>query len=273
MIICTRDKGHLTRQLVRSLLACAPSEVAEVIVVANGTANPYALATLQDIARDERVRVLWRDEPFNFSRLCNAAAAQARGDGPLLFLNDDLAPVSPDWIARLMAQLQAPQVGAVGALLLYPDETVQHGGMYLGFNGRAGHVLRGARLPEEDYLFTAVAAREVSCVTGAVLLVRREAFRAVGGFDDQLATYLQDVDLCLRLRRSGWLNVFEPAAVLIHMESASIRELDRTSAFHRQREAEDERFTQRWGAVLSSDPHHARGFDLQDETLHRLSGG
>ena len=272
VIICTRDKGHLTRQLVRSLLSRPSEEVAEVVVVANGTANPYALATLEDVGREPRVKVLWRDEPFNFSRLCNAAVAETRGPGPLLFLNDDLAPVSEDWIAALMAHLASPAIGVVGPLLLYPDERVQHAGMYLGFNGRAGHTLRGARLPEQDYLFTAAAPREVSCVTGAVMLVRREAFEAVGGFDDQLATYLQDVDLCLRLGRSGWLNVFEPASVLIHMESASIRELDRTTAFHRQREAEDQRFTQRWGAALSRDPHHPVGFDIQDEALRRLAG-
>ena len=272
VVICTRDKGHLVRQLVRSLLSRPSEEVAEVVVVANGTVNPYALATLEDIGGEPRVKVLWRDEPFNFSRLCNAAVAETEGTGPLLFLNDDLAPVSEDWIGALMAHLASPAVGVVGPLLLYPDESVQHAGMYLGFNGRAGHTLRGARLPEQDYLFTAVAPREVSCVTGAVLLVRRDAFEAVGGFDDQLATYLQDVDLCLRLGRSGWLNVFEPAAVLIHMESASIRALDRTTAFHRQREAEDQRFIQRWGTALSRDPHHPVGFDIQDETLRRLAG-
>ena len=270
-VICTRDKGHLTRQLVRSLLARPASQVAEVIIVANGTTNPYALATLEDLGADPRVQVLRQDGAFNFSKLCNAGVAASRRGGPLLFLNDDLAPVAEDWLARLAHRLGPAEVGAVGALLLYPDETVQHAGMYLGYRASAGHTLRGARLPDEDYLFTAVAPREVSCLTGAVLLVRREAFEAVGGFDDQLATYLQDVDLCLRLRRSGWLNVFEPSAVLIHMESASIRELDRTSAFHRQRQAEHQRFTQRWGDSLARDPHHPSGFDLQDETLRRLA--
>jgi GT2 family glycosyltransferase len=157
-------------------------------------------------------------------------------------------------------------------LLLYPDERVQHGGMYLGFDERAGHTLRGAALPEEDYLFNGVAPRETSCLTGAVLLVERSAFEAINGFDEQLATYLQDVDLGLRLHRIGLRNVFDPTSVLIHMESASIRSLEARSAFHRQRAAEFARFQTRWGAAVTADRFHPPGFDLADESLHRLSG-
>ena len=272
IVICTRDKGHLTRQLVRSLLALPEAQVAEIVLIANGTQKPHALATLEDLGDAPRVQVLHRDEPFNFSRLCNAGVGACTGDGPLLFLNDDIVPVTADWLDVMARRLERPEVGAVGPLLLYPDESVQHAGMYLGFSGCAGHTLRGASLPEEDYLFTASAAREVSSLTGAVLLVRRQAFEAVNGFDDQLASFLQDVDLCLRLRRSGWLNVFDPAAVLLHMESASVRSLDRSAAFHRQREAEHRRFAARWGDALLTDPLHPAGFDPQDEGLRRLSG-
>ncbi|WP_216839380.1 glycosyltransferase [Caulobacter sp. S45] len=272
IVVCTRDKGHLTRQLVRGLLARPADEVAEVVIVSNGTTNPYALATLENLSQDPRVKILRRDTPFNFSRLCNEGARATGAAGPLLFLNDDIAPVSEDWLRRLLARLGEPDVAAVGPLLLYPDERVQHAGMYLGFQGIAGHVLRGAQLPQEDYLFTAVAPREVSCLTGAVLLVRREAFEALNGFDEQLGTYLQDVDLGLRLRRSGWINLFEPASVLIHMESTSIRTLRTSSGFSRQRDAEYRRFVERWGSALVNDPLHPSGFDIQDESLHRLAG-
>jgi GT2 family glycosyltransferase len=189
-----------------------------------------------------------------------------------LFLNDDIAPVSEDWLTRLLSRFNDPEVAAAGPLLLYPDERVQHGGMYLGFDERAGHTLRGASLPDEDYLFTAVAPRETSCLTGAVLLVERSAFEAINGFDEQLATYLQDVDLGLRLNRIGLRNVFDPTSVLIHMESASIRSLEARTAFHRQRAAEFARFQARWGAAIKADKFHPAGFDLQDESLRRLSG-
>ena len=271
-VICTKDKGHLTRQLVGRLLEEAPDLVGEVVIVANNTLNPYALQTLEDLARCERVTVLRRDEPFNFSRLSNAGARASVGRGPLLFLNDDIAPVSEDWLARLAAWLDEPDIGAVGPLLLYPDERVQHAGMYLGKRGDAGHALRAATLPGEDYLFTACAAREVSALTGAALLTPRAAFEALGGFDEQLATSLQDVDYCLRLRAVGLVNVFEPASVLIHMESASIRTIDAGQEFQRLRLAERTRFRERWGDLLRGDPLHPRGFDLEDESLRRLAG-
>jgi GT2 family glycosyltransferase len=271
VVICTRDKGHLTRQLVGNLLS-GRAPVEDVVIVSNGTANPYALQTLADLERSDRVTVLHRDTPFNFSKLSNAGVRASRGEGPILFLNDDITPVSEDWLDRLLARLDDPSVGSVGPLLLYPDERVQHAGMYLGHMGTAGHILRGARLPEDDYLFTAVAPREVACLTGAVLLTPRLVFNALNGFDEQLATHLQDVDYGIRLNRIGLANVFEPASVLIHMESASIRAVDHAHDFQRGRQAERQRFSDRWGPLPLRDRLHPGGFDLNDETLHRLTG-
>jgi GT2 family glycosyltransferase len=239
--------------------------IAEIVIVANNTSNPYALQTLADLAQPAEpgapgVTVVRRDAPFNFSKLSNEGARIGQRGSHLLFLNDDIAPVTDDWLDRLLSRFNDPEVAAAGPLLLYPDERVQHGGMYLGFDERAGHTLRG------------VAPRETSCLTGAVLLVERSAFEAINGFDEQLATYLQDVDLGLRLHRIGLRNVFDPTSVLIHMESASIRSLEARSAFHRQRAAEFARFQTRWGAAVTADRFHPPGFDLADESLHRLSG-
>jgi len=271
VVICTKDKGHLTRQLVRQLLAKERSTVEEVVIVSNNTTNAYARQTLEDLSAEPRVRVRRMDEAFNFSRLCNAGVRAGEGRGPILLLNDDIDPVSEDWIERLLWRLEDPVVGAAGPLLLYPDERVQHAGMYLGHNGIAGHILRAARLPETDYLFTGCAAREVSALTGAVLMTQRAAFEALNGLDEQLATYLQDVDYCLRLRGAGLINVFDPASVLIHMESATIRSMQ-DDTFHHRRYAERLRFVERWGELLLNDSHHPRGFDLDDETLRRLTG-
>jgi GT2 family glycosyltransferase len=277
VVICTKDKGHLLRQLVRSLLAYRPGAIAEIVIVANNTTSPHALQTLNDLthiatAGTPPVIVARRDTPFNFSKLSNEGARIGVRGSHLLFLNDDIAPVSEDWLDRLLSRFNDPEVAAAGPLLLYPDERVQHGGMYLGLDDLAGHTLRGALLPDEDYLFTCVAPRETSCLTGAALLVQRAAFEAINGFDEQLATYLQDVDLGLRLHRIGRRNVFDPTSVLIHMESASIRSIEGRLAFHRQRAAELARFKGRWGAAVKADRFHPAGFDPQDENLHRLSG-
>ena len=268
VVLCTRDKGHLTRQLVRALLA--DDGVGEIVIVSNGTANPHALRTLADLAADPRVTVLKRDEPFNFARLCNAGFQETKLSGPLLFINDDVTPVAEDWLSALATRLDDPDTGAVGALLLYPDERVQHAGMYLRQQGGAGHLLRFARLPQDDYLGLAASAREVTAVTGAVLLTRRADFEAVGGFDEALAISLQDVDYCLKLRRLGRRNVFEPRAVLLHMESTSLQGVLATPAVVRQRHADHQLFMSRWGDQVAADPFHPAGFDPEDETLHRL---
>ncbi len=102
-------------------------------------------------------------------------------------------------------------------------------------------------------------------------MTQRAAFEALNGLDEQLATYLQDVDYCLRLRGAGLINVFDPGAVLIHMESATIRSME-NAAFHHRRYAERLRFVERWGDLLVNDPLHPRGFGLDDETLRRLTG-
>ncbi len=268
VVICTKDKGHLTRQLVRGLLANQLA-VVDIVVVSNNTTSPHGLATLCDLAEEPRVTVIRRDEPFNFSKLCNAGAKLGRGSH-LLFLNDDIVAVSEDWLARLIAHLEAPDVGAVGPLLVYPNERVQHAGMHLGFGRSAGHTLRNARLPDDEYGYLASAPREVSSVTGAVLLTPRHLFEALNGFDERLATLFQDVDYCLRARQGGFVSVFEPAAVLIHLESVSVLERP-LHTMDVQRGREHVYFVQRWGDALDrDDPYFPAGLDPNDETLHSL---
>lgn len=269
-IICTRDKGHLTRQLVRQLLRLDSALLSDVVILSNQTTSPHALRTLADLSINSRVQILRRDEPFNFSRLCNIGVEHSRGSGPLLFLNDDVAPVSEDWLQILLAQLQVPGTGAVGPLLLYPNETVQHAGMYLRLPKGAGHALRGARLPDDDPVGLAAAPREVSCLTGAVLLADRAAFHVVGGFDENLALSFQDVDYCLKLYQAGLRNIFEPRSVLLHMESVSLNVGPADPAAAMQRHREWQLFVERWRSAFSQDPFYPAGLDLDDESSRRL---
>lgn len=266
VVICTRDKGWLVHQLIEALLR--NPAIAEVVVLANNTTSPHALETLARLDQTDRVIVVRRDEPFNFSRLCNIGSRYGRLGDLLLFMNDDIAPASTDWLERLVARIDRPWVGLAGALLLYPDERIQHAGMFLGYRGAAGHTRRFADLAQ-DYLFTASAARDVSAVTGAVMLIPRAVFDAVGGFDEMLPTFLQDVDLCLRVSAGGSRVVFEPGSVLFHMESASIRDGVMTPEMQSRRTAERLWFERRWGGVI--DPFHAPGFSLEDEGLMTLS--
>ena len=162
------------------------------------------------------------DEPFNWSRLNNLGAAAAKGDY-LLFLNDDIEVITPDWLEVLVTEAARPEVGVVGAQLLYPDGKVQHAGMFLsrGDIGNARHAFRFSDADDPGYFGLALSQRNVLCVTGACMMVRREVFDDVNGFDEAHSVVNNDVDFCLRLYRSGRLVVFTPHAQLTHYELAS----------------------------------------------------
>jgi ADP-heptose:LPS heptosyltransferase/GT2 family glycosyltransferase len=164
--------------------------------------------------------VIQTSEPFNWSHYNNRAASGATGKY-LLFLNDDIEIIDADWLGALVEQAQRPEVGVVGALLLYPDRSVQHGGVMLDRAGRGRHAFR--HLPEGDpgYFGLALTQRNVISVTGACLLTRRETFESLGRFDASHAVVNNDLDYCLRSWRQGLLNVYTPHARLVHHELVS----------------------------------------------------
>lgn len=164
-------------------------------------------------------------EPFNWSRFNNQGAAAADGEF-LLFLNDDIEIIEPGWLRAMIEHAQRPEVGVVGARMLYPDTTVQHAGMFLADLGVARHVFRHQQRDDPGYFGLALTQRNVTAVTGACLLTRREIFEGVGGFDESHEVINNDLDYCLKARRRGLLCVFTPYAVLVHHERASRGETD-----------------------------------------------
>jgi GT2 family glycosyltransferase len=270
-IICTKDKGYLIHQLVRSLRSLSAGLIQEIIIVANNMTNPIAVQSLEAMRDFANVSILKYDGAFNFSKMSNLGAQQAQGEY-LLFLNDDIVPITDHWLGILLAAFVADEeLGVAGPLLLYPNERVQHAGMYLGYRGAAGHTLRFARLPDEEYLYYASAKRQVSAVTGAVMLVSRVCFSALNGFDENLPTFLQDVDLCRRAHEAGFAVIFEPGAVLLHMESATMRPLVSKGIFAKQREREAAYYQRRWSSLRQADPYHNPAFAADDETLRTLA--
>jgi GT2 family glycosyltransferase len=271
VIICTKDKGHLIHQLVRSLKSLCADFIDKIIIVSNNTTNPNAIRELGNLSGRGDVKILKYDAPFNFSRMSNLGANCTHGEH-LLFLNDDIVPITDQWLEILLAAFVADtELGVAGPLLLYPNERVQHAGMYLGYRGAAGHTHRFAGLPDDEYLYYLSAKRQVSAVTGAVMLVSRTCFDALNGFDENLPTFLQDVDLCRRAYEAGFAVVFEPGAVLLHMESATMRPLVSKGVFAKQREREAAYYQRRWSSVRPTDPYHNPAFAADDETLRTLA--
>jgi GT2 family glycosyltransferase len=253
VIIPTRDRVELLAQCVDGLLDATDYPDLEIIIVDNGSRAAETRAYLDKVA-GLGVKVLRDDSPFNYAALNNRAAAQASGQ-VLLLLNNDIKVIHGDWLTEMVGHALRADVGAVGAKLYFPDDTIQHAGVVIGLGGVAGHLHHGvARADSRAELHL---LREVSAVTAACLATRAEVFRAVGGFDaDRLAVAFNDVDLCLKIRRLGLKILWTPFAELYHFESASRGsdlapdKIERFRTEHRAMQA-------LWGATLADDPFYS----------------
>lgn len=214
------------------------------------------------------VTVRWLEAPkFNFSKANNAIAADVTSDH-ILLLNDDVAPIRPDWLRWMAAFLRDPRAGLVGARLLYPDDTVQHGGVIMGLAGLCDHAHRHLPARETGYMGRAVLAQELSAVTAACMLVRRSLYQRLGGLDENYPSAFNDVDFALRAGETGHEILYVPQAELHHYESQTYG-----SHYAGEREAfyEEEvlRMRKRWADVCAADPFHnpnlrlSNGFEWQ----------
>ncbi|MGC5779755.1 glycosyltransferase family 2 protein [Methylobacterium sp. NFXW15] len=255
VIIPTRDRAELLKVTLDGLLTRTDYPDIEAVVVDNDSCEAATTALFAELAQDRRVRVVPVPGPFNFSDLSNRGAAAATGP-VLLFLNNDIEVIEPGWLTELVRQAVRPEIGGVGAKLLYPDRTIQHGGIVLGIDGVAGHSHLGVPDSEPGYFARMKIAHEVSAVTGACLAMRAAVFEEVGGFDaEALKVAFNDVDLCLRIRKAGYRLVWTPFATLIHHESKS-RGPEDTPEKKARFEAETRVMLGRWGAELRSDPYY-----------------
>ncbi|MGO8825633.1 MAG: glycosyltransferase [Acidimicrobiales bacterium] len=220
IVIPFRDEPRLLRACIDSVDRTRGVVSPEYLLVDNGSVQPETATLLERLAGRPDVRILADDRPFNWAVLNNSAASHATGD-VLVFLNNDVEALAVGWLDALCAQAERPDVGAVGARLLYPNRRLQHCGVVIGLGGAAGHVLVGLDEHAPGYLAMAVTSRECSAVTGACLGTRRELFESQGRFDESLGIDLNDVDYCLRLRRAGLRVLYESRAELIHHESPS----------------------------------------------------
>ncbi|HEY5676569.1 MAG TPA: glycosyltransferase family 2 protein, partial [Myxococcales bacterium] len=263
LIIPTRDGAGLLRKCVETLLATTAYRPCELIVVDNQSRDPEALRLLRELEQRTVARVLRYDAPFNYSAINNLGVREARGEVVGL-LNNDLEIVEPGWLTAMVAQALRPEVGAVGARLLYPDGTVQHGGVILGIGGIANHAHRNFPRGESGYFGRLQLVQDLSAVTAACLVVRRDVYLRAGGFDEGIAVAFNDVDFCLRLRKAGLRCVYTPDATLVHHESKS-RGKDDTPEKRARFVREVETMMSRWGGELRNDPAYNPNLTLESE--------
>lgn len=265
ILIPTRDRLDLLDTCIAGLARTTYPAV-EVIIVDNDSVEPATLEWLEAFDNGRDRRVIRHPGPFNYSAVNNRGAEAARGE-VLCLLNNDTEVIEADWLTEMVRWIGRPDIGVVGARLLYGDDTVQHAGVILGLGGFAGHGHH--RRPRDDfgYFSRMTIAHEVGAVTGACLLTRRSTWEALGGLDEELAVAFNDIDYCLRVRTElGQRIIWTPHAELYHHESVSRGAEDdpiKVARFN----AEVDRVLERWESALADDPAYSPNLTLEGESF------
>lgn len=272
IIVPSTLSGATTASCLRSILIKSSYTNFEVLLMARSDHLHRAKSNPEfaEVLAHARVKTVeYEEAPFNFSRVSNLGVRSAQGT-LFCFLNDDVETITEDWLERLVARAMSDDVGAVGPMLYYPSNTIQHAGVVLGVGGVAEHAFRGCRRGFSGYFGRAALGQDYSCVTAACLLVKRKIFEQVGGFDETLPVAFNDVDLCIRIRRSGARIVWTPCVEMYHHESLTLghhASPQRRSQFQRDIKALQER----WKDVLANDPCYNPNLSLAPESMFCLA--
>ncbi len=261
IIIPTRDRFSVLRQCVNSILKLSTYENYEILIIDNDSSELETLKYLNLLEKQAKIRVLRYSGEFNFSAINNFAAA-ATGGELLLFLNNDTEVISADWLEAMIEHAVRPEVGAVGARLMYPNNTVQHAGVIIGMGGIAGHAHINLPFDDPGYFGRVHVIQNFSAVTGACLMTKAELFKDLNGFNEQdLAVAFNDVDFCLRLREKNLLIVYTPYAELYHYESLS-RGSDLSPENIERFKREIEYTESKWRKMIGCDPYYNPNLSL-----------
>jgi GT2 family glycosyltransferase len=221
ILIPNKDAVPVLERCLRSIREKTDYDAYEVVVIENNSQDESTFAFYERVCKeDPHVRVVYYEGGFNYARINNFGAAQARGEY-LLLLNNDTEALEPGWLTRMVSLCMRPTTGIVGAKLLYPDGTVQHAGVISNQYGGPGHVNMYMDGEDAGTVETLRLMQDVTAVTGACLMTSRKVFAEVGGMDPIFEVDYNDVDFCWRVRKAGYLVVFDPSVRLYHYESVS----------------------------------------------------
>ncbi|MGL4883303.1 MAG: glycosyltransferase family 2 protein, partial [Waterburya sp.] len=270
IIIPTKDLADLLDVCLKSIFTKTTYPHYEVIIIDNGSTEAKTSKCFDywQQQQGDRFQVYQYNIPFNYSQINNYGVEQAQGDY-LLFLNNDTEVITPDWLEAMVEQAQRSSIGAVGSLLLYPDDTIQHAGVVLGIGGVAGHSHKHLPVNQPGYISQAVSINNYSALTAACLMCRRSVFEEVGGFEEQLAIAFNDVDFCLKIISRGYRNIYLPHVALYHYESKS-RGYEDTPAKQTRFAGEINYMRQKWQELCDRDPCYNPNLtkNLEDYSLN-----
>jgi glycosyltransferase involved in cell wall biosynthesis len=261
LIIPTKNGKKLLKQCIDSILEKTTYQNYEILIIDNGSDERESLQYFESLKINPRIRVLRDDGPFNYSALNNRAVEQAKGE-IIGLINNDIEVISPEWLSEMVSIALQPEVGAVGARLWYPDNTLQHGGVIIGLGGVAGHAHSQLCKNNPGYFGRARVSQTLSAVTAACLVVKKSIYEKIGGLDvNNLTVAFNDVDFCLRAADHGYRNIWTPYAELYHHESAT-RGSDNTPEKRDRFEKEISYMINRWNLKNFSDKFYSPNLSL-----------
>ena len=261
IIIPNKDEKETLEACIQSIREKTEYRNYEILIIENNSTTEEIFHYYKELSKDPRIRLFrWKKE-FNYSAINNFGVRHAKGEY-LLFLNNDVTVITPGWIKEMLGVCQRKEVGAVGVKLIYPDNTIQHAGCVIGIGGIAGHMFVDMPANRTGYLHKASILQDMSAVTAACMMMKREAFEEAGGFTEKLSVAFNDVDLCLKVRETGRLIVYDPYVQLYHMESKSRGAEDSKEKVCRFQE-EIEYMRTRWIDILKKgDPYYNKNLSL-----------
>ncbi|MBU5481072.1 glycosyltransferase family 2 protein [Blautia sp. MSJ-19] len=261
IIIPNKDETESLRACIESIRKKTAYLNYEIIIVENNSTSEEIFQYYRELSKDPKIRLLrWKKE-FNYSAINNYGVRHAKGEY-LLFLNNDVTVITEGWLTEMLGMCQRKEVGAVGVKLLYPDNTIQHAGCVIGIGGIAGHMFVNMPANRTGYLHKASIIQDMSAVTAACMMMKKEAFEDAGGFSEELAVAFNDVDLCLKVRQTGRLIVYDPYVQLYHMESKTRGAEDSEEKVRRFQE-EIEYMRSHWIDILKKgDPYYNKNLSL-----------
>ena len=218
IIIPNKDEKESLKACLESIWEKSTYKNYEILIVENNSQTSEIFRYYEELKEQKKAKILYWKQGFNYAAINNFAVKEAKGQY-YLFLNNDITVIAPNWMEEMLGNCQREEVGAVGAKLYYPDNTIQHAGCVVGLGGIAGHLFINMPRNRTGYLHKASIQQDLSAVTAACIMVKKEAFEKAGGFTEELAVAFNDVDLCLKIRKNGYLIVYNPAVEMYHMES------------------------------------------------------
>lgn len=261
IIIPNKDEKEALKTCLDSIFEKTTYQNYEILIIENNSTTEEIFHYYKELSKNPRIRLLrWKKE-FNYAAINNYGVRHAKGDY-LLFLNNDVKVIHPEWLTEMLGVCQRKEVGAVGAKLLYPDNTIQHAGCVVGLGGIAGHLFVDMPANRTGYLHKASLLQDLSAVTAACMMMKKEVFIQAGEFTEELSVAFNDVDLCLKVRKEGYLIVYDPYVELYHMESKT-RGAEDSKEKVRRFQTEIEYMRCHWIDILKNgDPYYNKNLSL-----------